>query len=223
MYISAVLLAAGRGERMGGDRNKLLLPIEGRPLIAYSIEALTACQQIDEIVLVVRPEDAATIERFLPERPSARIVPGGEMRRDSSLAGTAASRGEIVLIHDGARPLPSRELIGRVIAAAAETGAAVPILPIADTIRYVDEEGRLLLRQIDRFRLALMQTPQGFRRLLLHRALVAADPSIPDDAAAVLMAGHPVRAVPGDPSNIKATTPEDLALLRAFIRESRRV
>jgi len=222
MQITAVLLAAGRGERMGGDRNKLLLPVEGRPLIAYSIDAFAASPMIDELVVVVRPADAAAIEPLLPACPPARLVPGGARRRDSALAGTAAARGEIVLIHDAARPLPSDRLIERVIAAAVETGAAVPVLPVTDTIRGVDDGARLLPEAVDRHRLRRMQTPQGFRRELVHRALLTAEASVTDDAAAVLAAGHPVIAVAGDPANLKVTTPEDLVFLRALLRAPRR-
>lgn len=216
---SGVVLAAGRGTRFGGEESKVWAPLAGKPVLAHPLEAFARANAVDEIVVVVRPRDearAASVVRGLPL--PTRVVPGGERRLDSARAGVAAARGEVVLIHDGARPLASLDLIQRVLAATLRHGAAVPVVPVADTVRYAREG--FLAETLDRAELVLIQTPQGFRRELLVAGYAEADRrglDLPDDAAAVLLLGRPVAAVPGDPKNLKVTRREDLAVAERFL------
>ncbi len=223
MRVTAVILAAGRGRRMGGDDNKTFLPIAGQPLLEHTIRAFAASPRIDEIVLVVAPnEEEDRVRGILPTAPpTVSLIPGGDVRRDSSIAGVEAASGEIVLIHDGARPFPSLELIDRVIRGAVEHDACVPVLPLADTVRPIADDGLLGVDRIDRRGLARIQTPQGFKASLIRRALPFSSPEVPDDAAAVLALGEKVWGVPGEPTNLKVTVPEDLPLAEAIAERLR--
>jgi 2-C-methyl-D-erythritol 4-phosphate cytidylyltransferase len=217
MRVTAVLLAAGRGRRMGRGESKAFLPLAGVPLLALTVRAFARCASVDEIVIVAASSERDRVSALLPPvSQPLRIVDGGVERRDSARAGVAASSGDIVLLHDGARPFPSAELIARVTDAAAEHGACVPVLPAVDTLRYVEEDGSLARETLDRSTVARMQTPQAFRRELIGRALDACPPDVPDDAAAVLALGERVVTVPGEPTNLKVTKPEDLALAEAI-------
>jgi 2-C-methyl-D-erythritol 4-phosphate cytidylyltransferase len=223
MRVSAVILAAGRGRRMGGDANKVFLSIAGEPLLVRTFRAFVASERIDEIVLVVGPGEEARVRDLLPAaRFETTVVPGGAMRRDSAIAGVEAAYGEIVLIHDGARPFPSPELIERVIVGAVEHGACVPTLPVIDTLRRGSADGSLSAGDIERCELVRIQTPQGFRTSLIRRALALAPPDAPDDASAVLVLGEVVWPVAGEPTNLKVTVPEDLPLAEAVAGIRRR-
>lgn len=221
MDVSGVILAAGRGERFGGQENKALALLCGRPLLYHSLVAFARAGVVDELVVVARPGEEPLVEGALAEVPlPGRVVRGGERRQDSARAGVLAASGELVLIHDAARPLVSPELIRRVVAAARKHGAVVPILPVVDTIRRVDGRGFLKAGQVPREGLVRIQTPQGFRRELILSAYAQAEKRsflLSDDAAAVLAMGRPVAAVPGDPRNLKITYPEDLALAEGLL------
>lgn len=223
MGASVIVLAAGRGERFGKEKNKVWAELAGRPLLHYGVQAFACSGLVEELTIVARPGeegDAAELVRGF-SLPTA-IVPGGERRQDSALAGIEAARGDYVLIHDGARPLVSVDLIRRVLAAAVAHGAAVPVVPVADTLRRV-KANLLDPEPIPREGLVHIQTPQGFRRSLIlaayHEAL-GRGLELPDDAAAVLAFGHPVHAVPGDHRNVKVTHPGDLALVARLLVES---
>ncbi|HEU68644.1 MAG TPA: 2-C-methyl-D-erythritol 4-phosphate cytidylyltransferase [Candidatus Acetothermia bacterium] len=219
VVVSGVVLAAGRGTRFGGEGSKVWAPLAGRPLLAYALGAFARADVVDEIVVVARPGDearAAAVARGIPL--PTRVVAGGERRVDSARAGVAAARGELVLVHDGARPLASPDLIRRVLAAAQRHRAAVPTIPVSDTVRYAREG--FLVETLDRSGLVLIQAPQGFRRELLVAGYAEAERrglDLTDDAGAVLLLGHPVAAVPGDPANLKVTWPEDLALAKRLV------
>jgi len=210
--VSAIILAAGRGTRIGADRNKVFLKIASRPLLSYTIGAFVGCEQINEIILVVAPgEEKAASSLVVGIEKEIRIVYGGARRQDSSYAGVRAARGEIVLIHDAARPFVSNDLIARLIEATYKHGACVPALPVVDTIR----QGMLdhpLEADTVRSRLLRMQTPQGFNRDLIMEALSESDADVTDDAAAVLARGEPVWTIAGEETNIKVTTKEDLLI-----------
>ena len=213
--VSAIILAAGRGTRIGADRNKVFLKVASRPLLSYTIEAFARCEQIDEIVLVVAPgEEKAASSLVAGIEKEIRIVHGGARRQDSSYAGVCAASGEIVLIHDAARPFVSNDLISRLIEATHEHGACVPALPVVDTIRQGMLDHPLEAATVDRSRLLRMQTPQGFNRDLIIEALSESDADVTDDAAAVLAHGEPVWTVAGEETNIKVTTKQDLALAK---------
>lgn len=220
MRVSAIILAAGVGTRFGAPEAKVWARLAGRPLLGHVIDAFARSGDVDELVVVVRAGDEHRL-RDLPEvGVPLHVVHGGERRADSARAGLSQARGNYVLIHDGARPLVSPELIRRVLAAAGRHGAAVPILPVSDTVRYA-HNSYLQNEPVDRTGLVRVQTPQGFRRDLLAQAYAqAVGEDLPDDAAAVLALGHPVATVPGDPANLKVTWPEDLRLAERFLSAS---
>lgn len=216
MRATGIILAAGRGERFGQD--KVFAALHGLPVLVHSVRAFLAVKEVEELVVVARPGTEFRVVSLLEDLDfPMRVVTGGVRRRDSSLAGVEAAQGKVVLIHDAARPLVSPDLIRRVLSAAEEHGAAVPVLPVVDTLRYL-ENGFLRPEVLPRTGLVAMQTPQGFRRELLLPALQACDADLPDDAAALLSQGIPVAAVLGDPKNIKITYPEDLALAELLFR-----
>ncbi len=218
MRATGIILAAGRSERFGQD--KIFAELQGLPVLVHSVRAFLRVKEVGEVVVVARPGTefrAASLLRDL-DFP-VRVVTGGQRRRDSALAGVEAAQGEIVLVHDAARPLVSADLIKRVLSAAAEHGAAAPVVPVVDTLRYA-ENGFLRPEVLPRAGLVAMQTPQGFRRELLLPALRACDTDLPDDAAALLSQGIPVATVPGDPRNIKITYPEDLVLAQLLLRDA---
>ncbi len=215
MKVMAILVAAGRGERMGGGRPKAFLELAGEPLLLRAARPFEAAPSVDGIVAVV-PE---------PERDAARallgrfhklhaVVCGGERRQDSVLQGLRQAPGGfdgVVLVHDAARPLVDIALVEAVASVAGETGAAVPLMPVVDTVKRV-RDGHLV-ETLDRNELGTAQTPQGFRFALLAEAYERAfgdGVTVTDEAMAVERLGRPVRAVPGSARNRKLTTPEDL-------------
>lgn len=215
MRTSVILLAAGRGRRMGQDTNKVYLPILGVPILRRAAEALGRVPAIDELIVVAHPEELAIAADLLPPLDiPVRVVEGGAERQDSALAGAAAASGDILLIHDAARPFPPRDLVERVIEGASRHGACIPVVPVVDTLRRVGADGFASPEAVDRAGLVRVQTPQGFRAALLREALRAwpAATLLSDDAAAVLARGYPVAVVDGDAGNIKVTTPADLDL-----------
>lgn len=215
--VTAVILAAGKGERVGAGWNKVYVKIAFRPLLSYSLATFSESAAIDEIVLVVgssEEERAAALSARI--RKEVRVVRGGTRRQDSALAGVEAADGGIVLIHDAARPFPSRALIDRVIEGTRAHGACVPVIPVVDTLRYSKRDGFLLARPVERAGLLQMQTPQGFKRVLIHRCLEGSGEAFTDDAGAVLASGAPVWTVPGEATNLKVTTQADLALAEAL-------
>ncbi len=198
---------------MGQDVNKVFLPVAGVPILSRAAAALAAVPEIDELVVVAHPEELGAAAQALPPlHVPVRVVAGGAERQDSALAGVSAARGDVVLIHDAARPFPSRLLIERVLEGARRSGACIPVIPEVDTLRRVDDSGFARPESVDRAGLVRVQTPQGFAREVLIAALQAwhAEALLPDDAAAVLAIGRPVIAVAGDTWNIKITTPADL-------------
>ncbi|MDD5264958.1 MAG: 2-C-methyl-D-erythritol 4-phosphate cytidylyltransferase [Candidatus Bipolaricaulis sp.] len=220
MQISAIIVAAGRGVRMGAAENKVFLPLGGMPILTRAIAAFASVPRVSEIVVVAREGEEEKVASLLPPGAAGRVrvVRGGAERRDSSLAGVRAATGDVVLIHDGARPLVPAGLIDRVIDGAAAHGACVPALAAVDTVRRVDRAGFLTPAIVERAGLVNIQTPQGFRTDLIRRCLAdAVDPALPDDAAAVLAAGIPVATVAGERSNLKVTTAADLALAEALL------
>ncbi|MCL6642511.1 MAG: 2-C-methyl-D-erythritol 4-phosphate cytidylyltransferase [Candidatus Bipolaricaulota bacterium] len=218
--ISAIVLAAGRGTRLGALEPKAYLPLRGKSIIVYSLERFSHCPLISELVVVIHPDDTERARNILQalEKP-VRVVYGGAQRQDSALAGVRAASGDFVLVHDAARPLVSLGLIERVIAAMKTHGAAVPALPVADSLKRVSED--LIISDIDRAELFSAQTPQGCERKLLLEALerACAQGRYFTDEASVLLAMSNVRAkiVPGEAQNIKITTEADLQLAERLL------
>jgi 2-C-methyl-D-erythritol 4-phosphate cytidylyltransferase len=211
MEVDAVVVAAGSSQRFGKD--KLLADLAGKPVLGWTLSALASIPSIRAMVLVVQEQRLAEFEA-LSERWAAGVprcvVAGGERRRDSVAAGIEATASEFVLIHDGARPLVTRELVERCIDSAPASGCAVPVVPIADTVKEV-KDGRVVAHP-SRERLRAAQTPQLVHRNTWLRAATMDARDETDDAAMIGRTGQPVVAVEGDPNNIKITRPEDLLL-----------
>jgi len=215
---SAIIVAAGAGKRFG--EMKQFAYLRAKPVLEWTLERFQAHPGVDSVVLVLPDEEDLKHYRMRYAK-IVEIVRGGERRQDSVWQGfriLAAAAPEVVLVHDGARPLVSADLISRVIAAARAGGAAVPVLPIEDTIKEVTD-GRVS-GTVDRTLLARAQTPQGFRYDVLKKAMEAARRDRfygTDEASLVERAGLPVTAVAGDPRNIKITTPVDIPIAEALL------
>ncbi len=220
MTTGAIIVAAGSSQRMGG-RDKLLQPLHGRPLIAYSIATFAAYSAIDAIVVVASETNQDAITKLTSQMaPEACVVLGGTRRQDSVRAGIDALPDvEYVLVHDGARPLVTEAMIEAALGAAIETGAAICAVPLADTLKRGDETG-LVRETLSREGLWLAQTPQAFRRDLLLRAHERYDGAATDDAIMVEGLGEPVRLVAGSSRNLKVTTPDDLDIAEALLRSA---
>lgn len=216
MRVDAVVVAAGRSERFGGE-DKLLADLCGLPVVAWSIRALAAAPSVATIVVVTRSEAVReTVRQIgLTEASRLRFAPGGERRRDSVAAGLDVCTTEYVLVQDGARPFLTVELAERVIAAADGLPGAIAAVPVTDTIKAVDAEGRIV-EHPDRARLWAAQTPQVVLRSLWLAAASSSDEDVTDDAAMLARLGYTCRVVEGDRWNIKVTYPSDLAIARAL-------
>lgn len=221
--VSGIVVAAGRSTRFGGDVPKPFAEIDGGTVLERSVACLVSEPRVDDGVVVVLPEPYldGDVARRVRRRAGVRaIVPGGATRTDSVRAGVeACGSSEFVLVHDGARPLASAALVRRVLDATLAHGAAVPALPVSDTVRRrpagVTPEAPLACEAlVDRAGLEAAQTPQGSRTEWLLEALAGAGTPFGDDAAALAAAGHDVATVPGERRNLKITTREDLDLAR---------
>jgi 2-C-methyl-D-erythritol 4-phosphate cytidylyltransferase len=205
---------------MGGI-DKLLRPLDGRPLIAYAIAAFAASNEVDRLAVVTSNANYDAIGDITRQlAPDAAVILGGERRRDSVRAGLEALADvDYVLVHDGARPLINEVMIEDVLRGAVATGAAICATPVTDTIKRADA-GNLVAGTVDRSQLRAAQTPQAFRRDLLLRAHEADADDATDDAALVERLGLPVQLVPGSPRNIKVTTPDDLHVAEALLQRA---
>jgi 2-C-methyl-D-erythritol 4-phosphate cytidylyltransferase len=218
----AVLVAGGRGERLGGDRPKAFAGLAGRPLLAESLERLDRSEWVEAVVVVAAEgweEPAILLAEELGAGKVRAAVTGGETRADSVRAGVAEVPDEaaVVLVHDAARPLLGDDVVERVIAALGEGwDGAVPVLPLADTIKRLD--GDRVVETLDRTRLCAVQTPQAFVAHALRRALERGG-AASDCAGLVEAAGGRVRVVEGNPRLLKVTTQADLALVEALLRK----
>jgi 2-C-methyl-D-erythritol 4-phosphate cytidylyltransferase/2-C-methyl-D-erythritol 4-phosphate cytidylyltransferase/2-C-methyl-D-erythritol 2,4-cyclodiphosphate synthase len=223
---SAVVVAAGRGSRMGADEPKQFLALAGKPILLHALELFEAMPEIGEIVLVAGADEIGRCEALCAAhglRKVRRIVAGGAERQQSVHRGIEAASGEWVLVHDAVRPLVTLDAVRRCMAAAEAAGAAVLAVPVKDTIKVVDEAGRIAATP-DRRTLRAVQTPQAFRRELLlacHERAAREGFAATDDAGVVERCGHPVAAAEGEYSNIKITTPEDLAAAEWLLRTGR--
>ena len=229
-HVNAVIVAAGKGERMGTLLPKPFLPLAGVPLLIHTMRSLTQSALIAKLVIVVAPEREALLRDLLdvhgPFSVPTCIVHGGPERQDSVRFGLAAldTKCEIVVIHDAARPFIAAEIIDRSVAVAAEVGAALVAIPARDTIKRVDPTGTVR-ETVPRQHLWLAQTPQTFRVPLIraaHARALSEGVVATDDAALVEQLGGSVRVVPGDPLNFKITTPDDLRLAEAILKEGLR-
>ena len=214
---SAIIPAAGKGRRFGRDFNKVFAEVAGKPIIAHTLSVFQTSPLIDEIILVCGKEDLAScleiVERFGLDKVSA-VVEGGERRQQSVRIGLLHTRpdAEIIVIHDGARPLVTESIIRESVSAARLYGAAIAASPVTDTVKSADAES-FVTATLRREELYAVQTPQSFRRSLIvdaHEKAVTAGVDATDDAALVELIGGRVKITPGSPENIKVTQPQDI-------------
>ncbi len=224
--VAVVVVAAGEGRRLGGTEPKQFQEVAGRPLLVHALLPFEAHPWVDRIVVVLPPEKIEEWSARLPIRfglhKVSAVVPGGARRRDSVRAGLeAAGAGgwrsdELVAVHDGVRPLLEPGLLDRLLHAAAESGAAVPVVPLNDTV--VRTAGREWGEVVERGNLRRVQTPQVFRaEWLLEAHDLDPGRDVSDDAQLVWALGRPVILVAGDPGNLKVTDPRDLELARRWL------
>ena len=222
MHVNAIIAAAGEGRRLGAAVPKQLLDIGGRSILERSVSAFAGHDRVDEVIVVLPAELARTPDQCMrPDMSAAvQIVAGGQRRQDSvANAFDRVSRDcDVVLVHDAARPFVSAELISRAIDAAAAHGAAIAAVPARDTVKRVEGTGdRVIITEtIPREAIYLAQTPQAFRRDVLHAAVAMGRSGVDatDEAMLAERAGHRVHVVEGDPANVKITTPTDLEAAR---------
>jgi 2-C-methyl-D-erythritol 4-phosphate cytidylyltransferase len=216
----ALIVAAGRGERLGVRRPKALVTVGGRPMVQWSVDALRAVAAVQQIVVALPPE-------HLGEAPSGCVaVAGGAVRSESVRAALAAAGpGDPVIVHDAARPLATPELFTRALdeLADSEADAAVAAAPVSNTIKEVGEDGHTVIRTLDRARLWAVQTPQVFRRGPLERVLAEASQAdlavATDDAWLIERAGGLVHVVASPHNNIKVTGPSDVHVAEILLSE----
>lgn len=221
-----IILAAGRGSRMGREVNKVYLKMAGRPVLYWTIKAFLDCDAIDGIVIVLAPGEEEllkdeVLEHLISEKPIELVLGGGE-RQDSVLNGLKALEDcSLVAIHDGARPFIDPELIARSLAMAAERGSSVVGMPLKDTVKRIAGDGRVI-ETIDRSKHWLVQTPQSFKYDIILRAYEDACEKgfkATDDSSLLEFMGHEVYMIEGSYRNIKITTEEDLLVGEVFLRD----
>ena len=220
--VGAVIVGAGRGERMGGV-DKVFAPLGDRPILSYSIAAFEASRFVHFIVLVLNERNLAQGEALIRAgrwRKVVAVITGGARRQDSTQRGIAALPPcDLVAVHDAARPFVTTDLIRRGVETALAHGAAVAAMPVKETIKLVREDG-LIVATPPRESLWAAQTPQFARRAALEAALAQATErgaTMTDEAAALEAIGQPVAVFAGSYTNIKVTTPEDLVLAAALL------
>ncbi len=222
---TAIILAAGKSERMGVGTDKAFLSLGPKPLVVWSLLAFEQCREIDQIVLVVRKDQllaARSVAQMFGISKLRSIVQGGARRQDSVTNGMKEMHPDtrVVIVHDGARPCVTPELIAETIKFAKRTGCGIAATRVWDTIKYV-ERGLTVDHTIDRARLWAVQTPQAFKVDLLQRAYKEVEAKkmvVTDEASAVELIGEPVRLVEWERPNIKITTAEDIPLAAAALR-----
>lgn len=219
MTVGALVPAAGRGERLGPGAPKALRLLAGEPLLVHAVRSLRAAPSIGPVVVAAPPDDVDAVARLLEEL-EVTVVAGGEGRQDSVALALAALPPDVdlVLVHDAARCLVPPAVVEAVVAALrAGACAVVPVLPVPDTVKQVDGDGRVV-RTVPRADLRAAQTPQGFTREVLDRAHRAAASGATDDAGLVEALGLAVTTVSGSQEAFKVTRPLDLALAEAVLR-----
>ena len=221
---TAVIVAAGNSQRMG--RDKILMPMGDRPVIAHTLAAFQKSEFVDEIVVVTKSESIQTIADICRQYgidKISKVMCGGKTRAESALIGVCAAdeSSRLIAIHDGARPFPSESLIGRVVSAAMQNSAAAPAVSPTDTIRILNTKGSVISTP-DRELVSLIQTPQVFDAHLIRTALLRAverELTITDDCSAVEAMGGKITVVAGEQTNIKLTSAIDLYLAEKILAE----
>lgn len=216
--VTALLLAAGAGSRLGGDRPKAFLAVGGRSLLTMSAEAACGSRSVSSLVVAVPPGWEGRAAALLPSIVEAVVVAGGDTRQASVRIALGSVSSRVVVVHDAARALAPPELFDAVVEALGDgVAGAVPVVGIPDTVKRITDDG-WVAETVARDGLVLAQTPQAFRLADLagaHERAAAEGLEFTDDAALVEWAGGRIRTVPGEPGNFKVTTPEDLERLAA--------
>lgn len=224
--VSAIVLAAGSGRRMGAGENKMFLPLSGKPILAHTLRLFQHIPDVGELVIVVRPEEEQRV-RSIAESEGLRaplsFVHGGPERADSVWEGLKRIRYPYVLVHDGARPLTPPECVAALLDNVRQTKAAILAVPVKDTIKVVNERGEVDYTP-DRRLLWAAQTPQAFETGLLRAAYASLSSleGMTDDACVVERYGHPVSVVPGSEDNLKITVPQDIERAETILRRRQR-
>jgi 2-C-methyl-D-erythritol 4-phosphate cytidylyltransferase len=221
----AIIVAAGKGYRMGSNVPKQYLEMGGRPIVAHTLDVFCASGLFEEVILVIPPGDGEYVREHVLTgciaKNLVRMVEGGNERQQSVYNGLMTLPGDagVVIVHDAVRPFLTAGLIEKSLHAARRYGAAVTGMPVKDTIKKVDSSG-FVVETPDRRTLWSVQTPQAFRYKLLleaHRQAAAEGWKATDDAMLIERMGQPVRMIEGSYNNIKITTPEDLILAKQFV------
>jgi len=210
--VTAIIPAAGKGSRMGSELNKQYLKLKDKPILAHTLEVFQRTPLIDRIIVVACKEEVDFCREHVVAKYSldkvAAVIPGGKERVDSVT--------ELVVVHDGARPLLTYNLLNQVLEKARETGAAIAAVPVKDCIKQV--AGGKVEKTLDRRQLWAVQTPQAFNYVSFKKAYrTSFSDLIYDDAMVVELSGGSVSVVEGDYKNIKVTTPEDLSIAEIFL------
>ena len=227
---SAIIVAAGQGIRMGGRASKQFLPLAGKPILSRTLQVFTASGLFHEIILVIAASDEAYCRRLLGDtlgmKTEVRLVAGGRDRQASVFNGLKACRGkddDLVLIHDGVRPLVTAECLAQCLDVVGAQNACIVAVPASDTLKAVGPDGRIA-RTLSRDNIWMAQTPQCFRLGIIraaHHDARANGFSGTDDAQLVERMGQSVAIVPGNRGNIKITTPDDLRLAETLWQQAR--
>lgn len=224
-YCTAIVAAAGRSERMNGE-NKLMMDLDGIPVLVRTLRAMDQATLVNEIIVAAREDQLLEVADLCSKAAltkPVRVVKGGETRTASVLAAAieADPKAELIAVHDGARPLVRPEMVDAMIRQGEATFAVAPAVPVTDTVKVADENGRVTATP-DRNSLFAVQTPQVFQSSILKAALKSAldaGVEVTDDCAAVERLGKEVYLTPGDPENIKITTPLDLSVAAAILAQ----
>jgi 2-C-methyl-D-erythritol 4-phosphate cytidylyltransferase len=221
--VGVVIPAAGAGKRFGGPTPKQYLSLDGRPIILRSLDTALSLPEVTAVVVAIAPTDTflggLLSSSFAPDARLSTVT-GGAERTESvrrALAHPSLATADVILVHDAVRPLASPLLFQRIIAASLAYGAAIPGVPIADTLKKIDGQGAVV-SSVPRQDVRAVQTPQGFRRQVLLQAYEHASDNATDDATLVEHSGFPVQVIEGESWNIKVTTAADLAITQALLR-----
>lgn len=225
MYL--LIPAAGSGRRMGSSRNKLLLPLLGQPVLAWTLLAAKQSRQIHWIGIIGQPQDWPEFKEIVADlglSKSVQFIQGGATRQESVYRGLQGLPmvADRILIHDGARCLVTPELFDRCIAELEHCAGLIAAIPVKDTIKVVNSTSQLIEHTPDRRQLWAAQTPQGFQVEILrqcHDQGLRQGWEVTDDAALFEQCGLPVKIVPGEETNLKVTTPVDLAIAEFILRQ----
>jgi len=228
MRAAAIIAASGQGQRMGAALKKQYMLLQGMPVLSHSVRVFLNHPDVGQVVVVVPPGEVIYVRKTL--RPYLALdrltfAEGGKRRQDSVFNGLKLVNREakLVCIHDGARPLVTKEMIDAVIEAALKWGAAIPVLPLTDTLKEITAEG-FIKNTIPRESVRRSQTPQVFRQDIIREAYHKAELlgiETTDDAYLLEILGYSVVTVPGEPENIKITCPSDLQVASALLKEER--